>query len=96
MLARVASLTGSIELASAMPLTNCLACGKEVSIQAAFCPNCGHPIKELADRKKLKNIGLSCLGLVIIVGVGILHEVTKKLLSKIHKKIYVLQIGDSA
>ena len=48
-----------------MALIRCKECGKEVSRNAAACPNCGAPIK-----KKGTSLGAGCLTILILTGLG--------------------------
>lgn len=56
-----------------MPLIKCPACAKEVSDQAASCPNCGHPFWPPAKKKSSSGAGVGLLVsfvfIVLIVGV---------------------------
>jgi len=53
-----------------MPLAKCSACGREVSTQAASCPNCGHPVaksggSEFAMPKQVAGL----LAILVVIGV---------------------------
>ena len=53
-----------------MPLIKCTACWKEISAQAASCPNCGHPLaKSVANEPQSKAYlgGLLAISLIVIV-----------------------------
>jgi DNA-directed RNA polymerase subunit RPC12/RpoP len=56
-----------------MPLIKCPACEREISDQAAACPHCGHPLvkPEQPGFRTTPNFNIGCLGLVVIVVVGI-------------------------
>jgi predicted amidophosphoribosyltransferase len=51
-----------------MSLRACPSCGNNVSKQAEFCPNCGHPFKSNKENSK----GISFWGIVGAVVVAIL------------------------
>lgn len=56
-----------------MAMINCPECGKEVSSEAATCPNCGHPIKQPQEEpmKPGKSSSLKTGAIVnVIAGVG--------------------------
>ncbi|MGD0106391.1 MAG: zinc ribbon domain-containing protein [Rhodopila sp.] len=50
-----------------MPLTQCPACGKEISTEATACPKCGHPLEKLAARKNQQKGRLGCFTIILIV-----------------------------
>src|SRR5438132_12644791 len=59
-----------------MPLIKCPACGREVSTQAASCPNCGHPMPKSsafgfpnANFKLPKHPIKGIVGLLLIIGI---------------------------
>jgi len=58
-----------------MPLVNCPACGRPVSVHAAACPSCGHPQSIPAaparpDRTLLVVLGAALVAVALIGGVG--------------------------
>ena len=57
-----------------MALTKCTDCGKECSTEAMSCPNCGKPIKKVADPSYVnKDLGFGgCIySFMLIGGVGL-------------------------
>lgn len=53
-----------------MPLIKCPACGKDVSTQAASCPNCGHPLAKSGATKPPSKAylgGLLAISLIVLV-----------------------------
>jgi hypothetical protein len=58
-----------------MPLIKCPACWKEISAQAASCPNCGHPLAKSAANEPQSKLGLgwlaATLGAVGLVSLSI-------------------------
>jgi predicted amidophosphoribosyltransferase len=52
-----------------MNLRPCPSCGNDVSKQAEFCPNCGHPFE---SNKEKSNGGITFWGIVGAVVVAIL------------------------
>src|SRR5690348_12002453 len=61
-----------------MPLKKCSACGKEVSTQAAACPNSGHPVAKSSalaysnpDPKIPKQLRLVIISLAMVGGLGV-------------------------
>jgi hypothetical protein len=55
-----------------MAIIHCVACGHEVSEQAASCPNCGQPIaRKSGVGTTFKVIGIVATILVIIIVIGI-------------------------
>jgi len=59
-----------------MPLIKCPACDKEVSPQAASCPNCGHPLAKSAAFKfpNNKRLGIIIVVLFIVVVIASLNS----------------------
>src|SRR3954468_22464834 len=58
-----------------MPLVNCPACGRPVSVHAAACPNCGHPQSVPApparpDRTLLIVLGAALVVVALVGGIG--------------------------
>lgn len=60
-----------------MALINCPGCGKEVSENAAACPNCGEPVNAAPEKpQKVKSEGIfmgtlnvGCMIVLVIIGV---------------------------
>lgn len=62
-------------------LISCPACGKSISIQAASCPHCGHPMMSspvpqviMTQKVPLWNPGIAALLSFIIPGVGQMYK----------------------
>lgn len=67
-----------------MALINCPECGRQVSDQAATCPECAHPLKTVPDSGPVRHVppviqkkGRGCfswigIGAAVIVGIGII------------------------
>jgi TonB family protein len=58
-----------------MPLVNCPACGRPVSVHAAACPSCGHPQSIPApparpDRTLLVVLGAALVVVALVGGIG--------------------------
>jgi TM2 domain-containing membrane protein YozV len=52
----------------------CSNCGKELSAQAAFCPNCGHPTRSTPDKMVSPFSRLAALLLCLFLGVLGVHR----------------------
>jgi hypothetical protein len=67
-------LANNIQGGFSMAMINCRECGKEVSDQAATCPNCGVSIREkkipIVLTKKTKIISVVLAAVVVVGGVG--------------------------
>ena len=50
-----------------MPLIKCPACWKEISAQAASCPNCGHPLAKPTANEPQSKSRLGWLVLILLV-----------------------------
>jgi len=48
-------------------LTNCNACGKQVSKQAVMCPECAHPIEKIQKEKNNMVQSFLLIGVLILV-----------------------------
>lgn len=58
-----------------MAMVKCKECGKDVSNQAAACPQCGAPVVAVAAKAPKKKTGCASVivvfGLIVIVGIGV-------------------------
>ncbi|MDI9513141.1 MAG: zinc ribbon domain-containing protein [Bacillota bacterium] len=54
-----------------MALIKCVECGKEISGQARYCPNCGQPSAKEAKLQKYKDRNVYLIGGFITLYVGI-------------------------
>jgi hypothetical protein len=55
-----------------MPLTKCPACHKEISTQAASCPNCGHPLAKSAVNTPHNKVSFGRFIVLVLFLVGVM------------------------
>jgi hypothetical protein len=55
-----------------MPLTKCPACHKEISTQAASCPNCGHPLAKSAVNTPHNKVSFGRFIVLVLFLIGVM------------------------
>ncbi len=77
-----------------MALINCKECGKEISDQAKFCPNCGFPIKKKGNGFAVASLVLGIFGCMYALPMvsGVVDS-TMQASEKIAISVYIMIFG---